>query len=84
MPAMVIEQAEVRLTVEQLLDALKQLAPEEQERVRQALEPAPWEARLDALLKQVREGKGQYRISESEIEAEVEAIRAERHDQSSS
>lgn len=75
MTTVVIEQAEVRLTPEQLVTALRQLSPDELEGVFRELEVPAWGERLEALLRRVRERAEQVPISEQEVDAEVETVR---------
>ncbi len=76
-----IRRIELDLTLDQILSIIRQLGPQEQEAVRQALGPRPWSQRLDALLTRVWERVAIYPISEEEIEAEVEQARAARYAQ---
>jgi hypothetical protein len=76
MTTIVIEQAEVRLTPQQLVTAL-QLSPDELENVFRQLELPSWQARLDALLERVRQRAIQNPISDDEIDAEVNTARNE-------
>lgn len=75
MPTIVIEQAEVRFTLEQLLAVLRQLTPEERELVRRELTPEDWQGRLDQLLTRVRARVEQSPMSERELTDEVESAR---------
>ena len=75
MPTIVIEQAEVRFTLEQLLAVLRQLTPEERELVRRELSPAGWEGRLDQLLTRVRARVEEDPLSDQELADEVESAR---------
>jgi hypothetical protein len=75
MTTVVIEQAEVRLTPNQLVAALRQLSAEELESVFRELEVPSWSARFGALLQSVREQAAKYPISDEEIDAEVETVR---------
>lgn len=77
MTTIVIEQAEVRLTAQQLVLALRQLSPDELESVFRELDLPAWQARLDALLGRVRERARAVAISDDEIRAEVETVREE-------
>jgi hypothetical protein len=77
MTTIVIEQAEVRLTPQQLVTALQQLSPDELENVFRQLELPSWQARLDALLERVRQRAIQNPISDDEIDAEVNTARNE-------
>lgn len=77
MTTIVIEQAQVRLTQQQLVTALQQLEPDELENIFRQLDLPMWQARLDALLERVRERAAQNPIGDQEIEAEVEAARHE-------
>ncbi len=82
MPTIVIDQAEVRLTLEQLIAALRQLPEAERARVRRELEPASWEEHLDALLARVRGRVQLAPVRDEDIDAQVESVRAHLHNQS--
>ncbi len=75
----VIEQAEIRLTPQQLANALRQLSPDELEGVLRELALPAWEERFDVLLKRIRARSQQNPITDNEIDAEVETARAEFH-----
>lgn len=77
MTTIVIEQAEVRLTPQQLVTALQQLSPEELENVFRQLDSPSWQARFDELLTRVRQRADQNPITGDEIDAEVESARNE-------
>lgn len=75
MTTIVIEQAEVRLTPQQLVTALRQLSADELEGIFRELEVPSWSERFDTFLRTVREQAEKYPISEQEIDAEVETVR---------
>lgn len=77
-----VRRIELDLTLDPILSIVRQLGPQEQEAVRQILEPRPWSQRLDALLACVWERVAIHPISEEEIEDEVEFVRAARYAQS--
>jgi len=83
MPKVRVEQVELELTLDQVLAIVRQLKPEEQELVRQAIESRPWHERLEALLARVWARVDQFPISEEEVDAEVERARMAIHTQSS-
>ena len=80
MTTIVIEQAEVRLTPQQLVTALRQLSPDELESVIRELEMPPWQERFDLLLRRVRERATEFPISDAEIDTEVETVRGQQFD----
>jgi len=75
MPKVIAQQIELELSLDQILALVRQLEPEEQELVRQAIEPRPWRERLEALLARVWARVEQFPISEEEIDVEVERAR---------
>ena len=75
MPQAITQRIELNLTLDQILDILRQLRPREREIIRQALEPPPWSQRLNALLARVWSRVECYPITEEEIDAEVEVTR---------
>lgn len=77
MTMIVIDKAEIRLTPQQLADALRQLSPNELDAVLRQLEQPTWEERLENLLVRVRQRAKQNPLSDQEIDAEVETARAE-------
>ena len=54
---------------------VRQLKPEEQEVIRQAIEPPAWTQRLEALLARVWARVDRYPITEDEIDGDVELAR---------
>lgn len=80
MTTVVIELAQVRLTPQQLVTALRQLPPDELETVIRALELPDWQSRFDTLLNRIRERAERYPISDEEITAEVESARGQSFD----
>jgi hypothetical protein len=71
----IARQVEFDLSLDQILAIIRQLQPQEREVVRRAIEPLPWEQRLDALLTRVWARVEKYPISEEDIDAEVELVR---------
>jgi hypothetical protein len=69
------QQAEFDLTLDQVLAIVRQLKPEDQEIIRQAIAPPPWNQRLEALLDRVWTRVERYPIPEEEVDAEVELAR---------
>jgi hypothetical protein len=84
MPKVVAQQVELDLTLDQVLDVVRQLKPEEQEIIRRAIEPPPWNQRLEALLVRVWARVERYPITEEEIDAEIELTRTAIYAQGSS
>lgn len=82
MPKVMAKEVEVELSLDDLLAAIRQLEPEEQEIVRRELELRPWSQRLDDLLARIWARVEQHPISEEEVNAEVEAARAALYAQS--
>ncbi len=74
MTSVTIPGAEVTITVEQLIGALKRLPPEEQQKVRDALVYA-WRQEMRQLLAETRERFAQAPMTEEEINAEVNAVK---------
>jgi len=75
MPKVVAQQVELDLTLDQVLAIIRQLKPEEQQVIRRAMEPPPWNQRLEALLARVWARVERYPVTEEEIDAEVERAR---------
>jgi hypothetical protein len=71
------QRIELNLTLDQVLSIVRQLEPREREIVRRAIEPPPWEERLEALLTRVWGRVERYPITEEEADAEVELARTE-------
>jgi hypothetical protein len=69
------QQAEFDLTLEQVLAVVLQLKPEDREIIRRAIEPPPWNERLEALFDRVWARVERYPITEEEVDAEVELAR---------
>jgi hypothetical protein len=69
------QQVEFDLTLEQVLAVVLQLKPEDREIIRRAIEPPPWNERLEALLDRVWARVERYPITEEEVDAEVELAR---------
>ena len=75
MPKIVARQVELELTLHQIVTIVRQLTPEEQEIIRQVIEPPPWSQRLEALLARVRARVERFPLTEAEIDAGVESAR---------
>jgi hypothetical protein len=71
----IARQGELDLSLDQVLAIVRQLQPRERELVRRAIEPPPWDQRLNALLTRVSARVEKHPISEEEIDAEVEWAR---------
>jgi len=69
------QQVELDLTLDQVLAIVRQLKPEDQEIIRRAVEPPPWNQRLEALLARLWARVERYPITEEEVDAEVELAR---------
>lgn len=79
MTTVTIPSAEVTLTVDQLIDAFKRLPPEEQQKVRDALSVA-WQERFRTMMDRIASRYEANPLSDEDIEAEIDAVRRERHD----
>lgn len=77
MPQTTTHHIQLNLTLDQVLSIVRQLEPREREIVRRAIEPPPWEERLEALLTRVWDRVDRYPITEEEADAEVELARTE-------
>ncbi len=75
MTRIIARQGELDLSLDQVLAIVRQLQPRERELVRRAIEPPPWDQRLNALLVRVGARVEKHPISEEEIDAEVELAR---------
>ena len=62
-------------TIDQVLTVVRQLKPEDREIIRRAIEPPPWNQRLEELLTRVWARVESYPITEEEVDAEVELAR---------
>ncbi len=82
MSTVVIEQAKIQLTVEQLIDAIRQLPPAEQELVRRAIDDTNWQDHFRSILDEIDRRVAATPISEDEIHREVEAARDDQYHQS--
>ena len=82
----VLDKVEIRLTVEQVITAIKQLPPLDQALVRKALDISDdeWGQRFDQLLASVRAkvDADTNPLTDEDIEAEIDQVRAERDAQS--
>ncbi|MCZ7574869.1 MAG: hypothetical protein M5U01_40475 [Ardenticatenaceae bacterium] len=83
MPKVIVQQVELDLTLDQVVAIVRQLKPEEREVIRQAIEPPPWDQRLEALLTRVWARVDRDPITEEEIDAEVERARTTIYSQGS-
>jgi hypothetical protein len=70
-----VQNQEVELTLTQILEAIRQLRPEEKSVVRRALDEQSWAQRVDDLLARIWARIQQSPLAEAEINAEVEAVR---------
>jgi len=75
MSKVIARQVKLDLTLDQVLAVVLQLKPEEREIIRRAIEPPPWNQRLEALLDRVWARVEHYPITEEEVDAEVELAR---------
>ena len=69
------QQVELDLTLDQVLTVVRQLKPEEREIIRRAIEPPPWNQRLEELLTRLWVRVERHPITEEEVDAEVELAR---------
>ncbi len=83
MPKVIAQQVEIELTLDQIVALVRQLKPREREMIRRAIEPLPWQHRLEALLARVWARVERYPIGEEEVSAEVELARATLYPQGS-
>ena len=83
MPKVVAQQVELDLTLDQVVAIVHQLAPDQQELVRRAIEAPPWSRRMEALLTRVSSRVEDHPIAEEDVESEVERARTELHAQGS-
>jgi hypothetical protein len=75
MARVIVQSQEVELTLPQILEAVRQLRPEEKSIVRRALNDRSWSERTDDLLARVWVRVQQSPITDEEINAEVETVR---------
>ncbi|MGA9348691.1 MAG: hypothetical protein WBW48_07790 [Anaerolineae bacterium] len=75
MPKVISQQVEIDLSLDQVLAVVHQLRPEEREIIRRAIEPPPWNQRLEELLARLWACVEHYPITEEEVDAEVELAR---------
>jgi hypothetical protein len=80
MTTVTIEGAEVRLTVEQLLEAVKQLSAEERARIKRVLDDA-WREEMHQLMSEVSARFEADPMTDEELEVEIEAGRQEAYEQ---
>lgn len=82
MPTIIIDRVEVLLTLEQLINAVRQLSPEDRERMRRELASPVGLESLETLIQRIRDRAEQSPLSEQEINTEVEVVRDARYRQS--
>ena len=70
---------EIELTIEQLVAAIRQLEPEARSEIAEALMEAELDARMAALIKSLTNRSAADDITDADILAEVNAVRAQRH-----
>jgi len=75
MPKVIAQQVELDLTLDQVLTVVRQLKPKEREIIRRAIEPPPWNQRLEELLTRLWARVERHPITEEEVDAEVELAR---------
>jgi hypothetical protein len=75
MPKETGQQVELDLTLDQVLTVVRQLKPEEREIIQRAIEPPPWNQRLEELLARLWARVERHPITEEEVDAEVELAR---------
>ncbi len=71
----VMKNQEIELTLAQVVEAIKQLKPEEKTLVRSALDERAWSSRVDDLLARVWTRVEQLPLADEEIHAEIESVR---------
>lgn len=75
MAKVLVHDQEVELTLAQILEAIRQLKPEEKSVIRRALDERSWSQRVDDLLARVWARVEESPLSEADINAEVETVR---------
>ncbi len=75
MAKVLVHNQEVELTLAQIIEAIRQLKPEEKNVVRRALNERSWSQRVDDLLARVWARVEESPLSEADINAEAEAVR---------
>lgn len=79
MARVMVQNQEIELTIAQIIEAIRQLKPEEQSIIRRALNERAWSERADDLLTRVWARAQDAPLTEDEINAEVEAVRQTLH-----
>ena len=72
----------VTLKINDISNIIEQLNIQEKSKLIQILEEETWSMRFDQILRRIRGRAEQNRISEDEINREVEEVRKQRYDQS--
>ena len=75
MARVLVQNREVELTLPQILEAVKQLKPEEKSVIRRALDDRTWSERIDDLLRRIWARVEESPLTEADIDAEVETVR---------
>ena len=75
MARVLVQNREVELTLPQILEAVKQLKPEEKSVIRRALDDRTWAERVDDLLSRIWARVEESPLTEADIDAEVETVR---------
>lgn len=75
MAKVLVHNQEVELTLAQIIEAIRQLKPEEKSVVRRALDERSWSQRVDDLLARVWARVEESPLSEADINAEAETVR---------
>ena len=75
MARVLVQNREVELTLPQILEAVKQLKPEEKSVIRRALDDRTWSERVDDLLRRIWARVEESPLTEADIDAEVETVR---------
>ena len=75
MARVLVQNREVELTLPQILEAVKQLKPEEKSVIRRALDDRTWSERVDDLLSRIWARVEESPLTEADIDAEVETVR---------
>ncbi len=79
MNQLLIKPNEPRLTLDDLIQALRQLTPAEREIVRHEVNKQTWQTQFRQILASIQAQMIESEMSEAEIEAEIEAARSERY-----
>jgi hypothetical protein len=75
MAHVMVRNQEIELTIAQIIDAIRQLKPEERNMVRRALDDRAWSERTNELLARVWSKVQDAPLTEAEVNAEVETVR---------